>query len=96
MTLETTPREVVETVRTRLAYCRLGPYGGTPLVRLQHFSGTMDACAPAVVNALAEERPVIVFDNTQVGKSSGTTPDNVAQLLAAEHPKLWRQALAAR
>jgi pimeloyl-ACP methyl ester carboxylesterase len=42
----------------------------------------MDSWDPAVVNGLAEGRPVIVFDNTGVGKSSGKTPDNVAQMSA--------------
>jgi pimeloyl-ACP methyl ester carboxylesterase len=38
------------------------------------------------VNGLAQDRPVIVFDNAGVGKSSGTTPDNVAKMAAdAEH-----------
>jgi pimeloyl-ACP methyl ester carboxylesterase len=76
-----------------------------------------------VVNALAKDRPVIVFNNAGLGHSSGTTPDNVAQMaadaarfiaalhfskvdllgyslggmvaqvLAAEHPKLVRKLL---
>jgi pimeloyl-ACP methyl ester carboxylesterase len=40
----------------------------------------MDSWDPAVVNGLAASRPVIVFDNTGVGKSSGKTPDYVAQM----------------
>jgi pimeloyl-ACP methyl ester carboxylesterase len=123
MALETVPTEFVEAAGKRFAYRRLGSSQGTPLVCLQHFSGTIDSWDPAVVNALAEDRPVIVFDNTGVGKSSGTTPDNVAQMaidaksfisalgfatvdllgyslggmvaqiLAAEHPKLVRKVL---
>jgi pimeloyl-ACP methyl ester carboxylesterase len=50
------------------------------LVLLQHFTGTMDSWDPAAVNPLAEDRPVIVFDNLGVGNSSGMTPDNVAQM----------------
>ena len=53
-----------------------------PLVCLQHFSGTMDFWDPAVVNALAEGRPVIVFDNKGLGKSSWATPNSVAQMAA--------------
>jgi pimeloyl-ACP methyl ester carboxylesterase len=34
------------------------------------------------VNALAKEQPVIVFDNKGLGKSSGTTPDSIAQMAA--------------
>jgi pimeloyl-ACP methyl ester carboxylesterase len=121
MTLETTPTKYVEAAGTRFAYRKLGASDGTPLVCLQHFSGTIDSWDPAVVNALAEGRPVIVFDNTGLGRSSGATPDNVAQMatdaknfisalglttvdllgfslggmiaqvLAAEHPRLVRK-----
>jgi len=40
----------------------------------------MDYWDPAVVNGLAKERPVVVFNNTGVGKTSGATPDNVEQM----------------
>jgi pimeloyl-ACP methyl ester carboxylesterase len=80
MMLETTVTEFVEAAGTRFAYRKLGSRAGTPLVCLQHFSGTIDSWDPAVVNSLAESRPVIVFDNTGVGQSSGITPDNVAQM----------------
>jgi pimeloyl-ACP methyl ester carboxylesterase len=123
MSLETAPTQFIEATGTRFAYRKIGLSEGTPLVLLQHFSGTIDYWDPAVVNALALGRPVIVFDNAGVGKSSGTVPDNVAQmatdaksfvlalgfatidllgfslggmvaqLLAAEHPKLVRKIL---
>jgi len=80
VTLETAPTLYTEGNGIRFAYRRLGPAGGTPLVLLQHFSGNIDAWDPAVVNALAADRPVIVFDNTGVGRSSGQTPDNVAAM----------------
>jgi len=82
MTLETAPTEFAEAAKARFAYRKLGLRDGTPLICLQHFSGTMDAWDPAVVNALAQGRPVIVFDNKGLGKSSGATPDNVAQMAA--------------
>lgn len=124
MTLEATPTEYAGSVGTpRFAYRNRGQPAGTPLVFLQHVTGTMESWDPAVVNPLAEDRPVIVFDNTGVGKSSGMTPDSVAQMasdakafisslglttvdllgfslggmmaqvLAAEHPKLVRKVL---
>ena len=68
--LETAPAEFIEAAGVRFAYRRLGPREGTPLVLLQHFTGTMDSWDPAVVNGLAENRPVIVFDNTGVGTSA--------------------------
>src|SRR5580698_3296045 len=80
VTLETAPTRYVEGKGIRFAYRHLGPTTGTPLVLLQHFSGNIDAWDPAVVNALAVDRPVIVFDNAGVGRSSGQTPDNIAAM----------------
>ncbi len=79
-TLETAPNLYIEGNGIRFAYRRLGPVSGTPLVLLQHFSGNIDAWDPAVVNALAADRPVIVFDNAGVGLSTGETPDNIAAM----------------
>ena len=79
-TLETAPTRYVEGSGIRFAYRQLGPSTGTPLVLLQHFSGNIDAWDPAVVNALASDRPVIAFDNAGVGRSTGQTPDNVAAM----------------
>ena len=76
-TLETAPTRYIEGHGIRFAYRRLGPATGTPLVLLQHFSGNIDAWDPAVVNALATDRPVIAFDNAGVGRSTGQTPDNI-------------------
>src|ERR1700757_2190917 len=79
-TLEAAPTRDVEGGGIRFAYRQLGPSTGTPLVLLQHFSGNIDAWDPAVVNALAADRPVIAFDNAGVGRSTGRTPDNVAAM----------------
>lgn len=76
-TLERTPTRYVDSGGLRFAYRRLGPEAGIPLILLQHFTGTMDAWDPAVVNALAARRPVIAFNNAGVGTSSGETPDSV-------------------
>ena len=76
-TLETAPTRYIESRTIRFAYRSLGPATGTPLVLLQHFSGNIDAWDPAVVNALAADRPVIAFDNAGVGRSTGQTSDNV-------------------
>jgi pimeloyl-ACP methyl ester carboxylesterase len=79
-TLETAPTLFIEGREIRFAYRRLGPATGTPLILLQHFSGNIDAWDPAVVNALAADRPVIAFDNAGVGRSTGQTPDNIAAM----------------
>jgi pimeloyl-ACP methyl ester carboxylesterase len=80
VTLESAPTQFVDAGGTHFAYRILGPRSGVPLVLLQHFTGTIDYWDPAVINALAEKRPVIVFDNTGVGASSGKVPDNVDQM----------------
>jgi len=79
-TLETAPTRYIQGRGIRFAYRRLGTSTGTPLVLLQHFSGNIDAWDPAVVNALAADRPVIAFDNAGVGRSTGRTPDSVAAM----------------
>ncbi|MFC0407126.1 alpha/beta fold hydrolase [Roseomonas elaeocarpi] len=82
MSLETAPTRFVETNGIRFAYRRYGRNEGTPLLFLQHFTGTTDDWDPAVVNALAESRTVIVFDNAGIGRSSGQTPDSVEAMAA--------------
>ena len=70
----------------RFAHRRLGPGRGVPVILLQHFRGTMDNWDPAVIDGLAAERHVVLFDNLGIGRSSGLTPDNV--------PDMARDALA--
>lgn len=40
----------------------------------------MDNWDPDVVNAIAINHPVVLFNNRGVGSSKGTTPDNVAAM----------------
>lgn len=80
MSLETAKTEHIDAGGVRYAYRRLGSTLGTPLILMQHFTGTMDAWDPAVVNALAQTRPVIVFNNRGIGTSTGNTPDTVEQM----------------
>lgn len=58
----------------KLAYRRLGPDSGIPLVMLMHFRGNMDFWDPALINALAKSRPIILLDNAGIGKSEGEVP----------------------
>lgn len=79
-TLETTPTKYIEANGVKFSYRTLGPMSGTPLVFLQHFTGNMDAWDPAVVNAFAKSRPVIVFNNRGVGATDSVVADNVEQM----------------
>lgn len=61
-------------------YRRFGNPSRRPLVLLQHFRGNLDNWDPALLDALAEGREVIAFDNTGVGASTGTVPPSVTQM----------------
>jgi len=67
----------------RYAYRRFGGGLGLPLLLLQHFTGTLDNWDPALTDALAGERELILFDNAGVGRSSGAVPPTVAGM--AQH-----------
>jgi pimeloyl-ACP methyl ester carboxylesterase len=63
------------------AYRRFGERSSGPsLVLLQHFRGNLDNWDPALVDALARGREVILFDNVGVGGSTGATPRTVTAM----------------
>jgi pimeloyl-ACP methyl ester carboxylesterase len=63
---------------TRFAYRRFGNRARTPIVLLQHFMGNLDTYDPAITDALAAGREVILTDNAGVGLSTGEAADTVA------------------
>jgi pimeloyl-ACP methyl ester carboxylesterase len=62
----------------RVVFRRAGPDNGTPLLLCHRFRGTIDDWDPALLNGLAAERHVIVFDGAGVGYSGGEPPSTVA------------------
>jgi pimeloyl-ACP methyl ester carboxylesterase len=62
------------------AYRETGSSDATPLVTFQHFRGNLDNWDPALIDALAQGRRVITFDNRGVAASSGRTPNTIAQM----------------
>jgi pimeloyl-ACP methyl ester carboxylesterase len=80
-TLLTAPNRTVEAANgVRYAYRRLGAAAYPPLVLLQHFRGNLDNWDPALIDALASRRDVIMFDNAGVGGSTGITPRTVTPM----------------
>jgi pimeloyl-ACP methyl ester carboxylesterase len=79
---ETAPTQFVEANGIRFAYRRFGKADGVPLVFNQHFRGTMDYWDPAVINGLAKNREVILFNNAGVSSSSGQVPTSVQEMAA--------------
>jgi pimeloyl-ACP methyl ester carboxylesterase len=77
-THNTAPIHFVEVNGTWFAYRRFGNPSGTPIVLLQHFMGNLDSYDPAITDALAIGREVILTDNAGVGLSTGAAPETVA------------------
>jgi pimeloyl-ACP methyl ester carboxylesterase len=59
------------------AYRSFGKPSKHPLVLLQRFRGTMDDWDPALLEILARDRQIVVFDNAGVGLSSGSVASSV-------------------
>lgn len=66
----------------QLGYRMFGKSGAVPLVLLNRFRGTMDTWDPALLDLLAEDRTVVIFDSAGVGISGGKTPDTIAAAAA--------------
>src|SRR6201989_1564214 len=81
----TSKRAVTKTVQvggTPFAYREVGRATGVPVVFLHHFTAVLDDWDPGVVDGIAAERRVILFDLRGVGGSGGTTPDSVEAMAA--------------
>jgi pimeloyl-ACP methyl ester carboxylesterase len=78
----TAPTQFVQVKNETYAYRRFGGGALHPLVFLQHFTGTLDNWDPAVTDALAAEREVILFDNVGIGRSTGRVPETVQEMAA--------------
>jgi pimeloyl-ACP methyl ester carboxylesterase len=76
-TQNTAPTRFVEVDGSRFAYRRFGKPTGAPIVLLQHFMGNLDNYDPAITDALAMGREVILTDNAGVGLSTGAAPQTV-------------------
>jgi pimeloyl-ACP methyl ester carboxylesterase len=76
----TAPTRFVDANGTRFAFRRFGQAGGVPLVLFQHLMGNMDNYDPAITNALARDRELILFDQTGVASTDGTARESIADM----------------
>jgi pimeloyl-ACP methyl ester carboxylesterase len=85
VTHQTAETRFVDAGGVRFAFRRFGASGATPLVMLQHFRGNLDNWDPALTDALASEREVILVDYPGAGSSSGefgpTIADTARQMI---------------
>ncbi len=79
-THETVSAQFVDASGIRYAYRRFGKPSPIPLLFLGYFNSNMDGWDPDVINGLAADHEVILFDNAGVGASGGKTPYTVAEM----------------
>ena len=83
---KTAETRLINASGVQFAYRRFGAPGSTPLVMLQHFRGSLDNWDPALTDALANEREVILVDYPGAGSSSSafgpTIADAARQMIA--------------
>lgn len=72
------PTQFLVAKNEKYAYRRFGSGPQPPLLFLQHFTGTLDNWDPAVTDAIAQHREVILFESAGIGRSTGKVPDAVA------------------
>jgi len=70
------PTRTLDIAGNTIAYRDLGPREGTPLLLVNRFRGTMDHWDPRLIDRLASERRVVMFDQAGFARSSGTPPDS--------------------
>ena len=73
----TAKTQFVDAGSTRYAYRRIGTQQGIPLVLVHRFRATIDWWDPAFIDAIAEERDVIMFDNVGIGYTEGAPMNTV-------------------
>jgi pimeloyl-ACP methyl ester carboxylesterase len=76
------PTRTITTDGVTYAYRALGPKGGIPVIFFVHLAATLDNWDPRIVDAIAQNRHVIAFDNRGVGASTGEVPDSVEAMAA--------------
>jgi pimeloyl-ACP methyl ester carboxylesterase len=72
------PTKFLTAENEKYAYRRFGGGSQTPLLCLQHFTGTLDNWDPAVTDALAQRGEVILFESAGIGRSTGKVPVTVS------------------
>jgi pimeloyl-ACP methyl ester carboxylesterase len=76
----TAPNLFLKGKKNQFAYREMGEKQGIPLVLLTHLSATLDNWDPLLINTLAENHWVIVFDNVGVGLSDGKVPQTIKEM----------------
>ena len=90
-THNTAPTCFVDAKGVHFAYRRFGEDVGIPLVFFQHFTGNLDNWDPLVLDGIAKDREVIIFNNRGVASTDGAVPLTYAAM--AEDAEAFIRAL---
>lgn len=77
---DTAPNRFLETKGIRFAYRAFGRKPGVPIVLLAPLGRTMDFWDSKLMDALARDHLVVLFDSAGVGLSTGETPKTAAEM----------------
>lgn len=80
MSFQTSPTLFASVKDVKLAYRHFRKQGNIPLIFLTHFHSAMDLINPLLINTIAENCEVILFNNTGVGHSKGTVSDFLKEM----------------
>jgi pimeloyl-ACP methyl ester carboxylesterase len=81
LTWTNVPTQVISAKGIDFAYRELGQSnGGTPVIFLNHLAAVLDNWDPRVVDGIASEHHVVVFDNRGVGASTGKPAKSIEQM----------------
>jgi pimeloyl-ACP methyl ester carboxylesterase len=81
LTWTNVPTQVISAEGVDFAYRELGKNkGGTPVIFLNHLAAVLDNWDPRVVDGIAAQHHVVVFDNRGVGASTGKPAKTIEQM----------------
>jgi pimeloyl-ACP methyl ester carboxylesterase len=70
----------VEVNGTQLIFREMGKKGGIPVIFPHHLTAVLEDWDPRIVDGLAANHHIIIFDNRGVGASGGSTPNSVEEM----------------
>lgn len=81
--ISSAPTQFIDVDGQAIAWREIGPRHGTPLLLVNRFRGTMDHWDPSLIDRIASERRVLMFDQPGFARSSGTPPDSLERFAAS-------------
>ena len=81
-TFRTAPTKSINVNGTKFVYREFGKREGIPVIFLHHLTAVLEDWDPRVIDGVAAQHHVVIFDNRGVGGSAGTTPTSINEMAA--------------